>query len=485
MNSSSISALLYKLQPSFIKVKNNEILPQAIRNQFMVCLPFPNMQDEFGEIKTKTVNGIPAIMICLDSICDEDQYDIFLNFILTVQADPLKIFFGTDDFYLGEDYYITESFYRKFYRKKTFLTINNGDGIDNDDTYLMTNDIIKNKKIAINEAEMLKDPFERHKKEYFDYILPDFCTFGQDVVFNTFYYDKFMFDSNAKDFNNLEYFYRLNTLNNSVYKEEELNAFYSTFCKIILKYTDYDPETTKDVIYEKVLKFFAKNQMDETLENINLLLGDTSNSFNKPKCACGATDYNYNYLGQLPITSTSNCSTSYQTQMHNYLKEMLGDKDFYKNFFFLHYDIDGNKVYPTYIAINNGDGKDNDTVFLAINNGDGKDDDKKKIITEVDGEDYDTYITDLNLLLVNSLITLINEFLELEFTLDFDKPSSSYSGNCPKIDSSKEKDECNRKIINNYLKVLEFVKGKQIDTNQNKIKIYGQQFGELLPKLNF
>ena len=44
---------------------------------------------------------------------------------------------------------------------------------------------------------------------------------------------------------------------------------------------------------------------------------------------------------------------------------------------------------------------------------------------------------------------------------------------------------CNYNIIQNYMKILDWIFNEQIDMNVNKIKIYGGQFAELLPNLQF
>ena len=88
----------------------------------------------------------------------------------------------------------------------------------------------------------------------------------------------------------------------------------------------------------------------------------------------------------------------------------------------------------------------------------------------------------LNEELVNTLITFITEFLNLDINIitDTDNINTMF---CPSLDNSS--DSCNRSIIQNYLKVLEFVKTNTILENKNKIKVYGETFGELLPKLSF
>ena len=90
----------------------------------------------------------------------------------------------------------------------------------------------------------------------------------------------------------------------------------------------------------------------------------------------------------------------------------------------------------------------------------------------------DTYIPDP---LIDYLIELIEEFMDLGYDLSF-LNTRSYFCRCNDKSSSAASD-ANYKILENYLKVLNYVKNCEIDANINKIKVYGEDFGELLPKL--
>ena len=60
-----------------------------------------------------------------------------------------------------------------------------------------------------------------------------------------------------------------------------------------------------------------------------------------------------------------------------------------------------------------------------------------------------------------------------------------YGFGCPCPTANSINDEKNYKILDNYIKVLDFVSQCNIKPNINKIKLWGSQFGELLPKLYF
>ena len=76
-----------------------------------------------------------------------------------------------------------------------------------------------------------------------------------------------------------------------------------------------------------------------------------------------------------------------------------------------------------------------------------------------------------------------SEFINMQHILNFIK-SSSVKCECPSPVSFNE-NECNYNILKNYKKIFDWVFNEEIDSNVNKIKIFGGQFAELLPKLQF
>ena len=87
-----------------------------------------------------------------------------------------------------------------------------------------------------------------------------------------------------------------------------------------------------------------------------------------------------------------------------------------------------------------------------------------------------------NDVLIEILQLFIKEFITLDLNLDFTS-SKSYQCDCDAISLNNSSFEY--KKINNFLTILDWVNNGQIDANENKIKIYGKEFGELLPKLQF
>ena len=64
--------------------------------------------------------------------------------------------------------------------------------------------------------------------DYIDKYL--FCNYNA-YINNTY--------TNNKDISNIDYFYKMNKMNDYVYSSEELDNFYMTFCNIILENTSF------------------------------------------------------------------------------------------------------------------------------------------------------------------------------------------------------------------------------------------------------
>lgn len=212
------------------------------------------------------------------------------------------------------------------------------------------------------------------------------------------------------------------------FTDDEAKNFYVTFCKFILDKSQKKEITTQeDAIYKSVLSYFANGLTDDTAKQLNLILGSTYigdqiQSTRQYKCCNQA----------LVSSDSSNmtCSSLYDSAMKQYMIQMLGNTDFYWNWFFVH-NNEGDSV--------------------------------KKV-------------------LVNSLIRLINQFLNLNIDLSFNE--NKY--NCSYDYESDSKHIENVKIIENYKTLLSWLLVDcGLSNNKNKIKLFGNRFGSLLPKLRF
>ena len=257
-------------------------------------------------------------------------------------------------------------------------------------------------------------------------VLPDFIKYySNGAIFQNTddWYD--LFNTNNKDMANLAYFYGKNLLINNTFNDDDLNNIPKSFFRIILKHAVAQNYYTNinNQIYHMVMKYWANSGMDEVSTGINLILSSLYTTNTQTGCGCDV---------QSASTSPNNltCKDMYDEAMLKYLKQMLGDINYYNDWFFI--PVEGQCPMP-------------------------------------------------NDVMIDLLITLLTEFLASNPDLSFNKNIN----HCVCPDITTDDDACNRAIIENYIKVLRWIKNNDIDANSNKIKIYGEQFGELLPKLIF
>ena len=224
------------------------------------------------------------------------------------------------------------------------------------------------------------------------------------------------------------------------FTDEELDEFYVTFMKQILNYADIDNVDFSDnmnTIYLQVIQYFANYSNNDIVDNLDLILGtagfeyvDTNKyatGYNCQSCSTSTTLITNSLGNSMPSNYSSlSCTDKYKEAMKMWLIHMLGNYKFYNDWFFV--------------------------------------------------ENNDEY--NVNEWLIDSLLKLINEFLEKNSILNT-KGSISHC-NC---ELTTDDSQSTINILNNYIKVLNWVKECQIDQNINKIKLYGEQFGEILPSL--
>ena len=347
--------------------------PQFVKFNGNIVLP-ENVRNKY--FAYYTISGlfddegtIPAIYVELDKAC------LLFNFIQEISKDINIVLSGIDSFMLNIDYYINESLYNML----------------KNDKELSENIIILPNHLTQNGMNM----------EYFDTID------NMDEI--------------------VEYFHKQNNYKSLTFTEDELLNFYSTFCNQILKLTLFEPETTEDTIYSKVLNYFANFKSDSASVTMSMMFNNMYNNASASATACGC-----NTNSSTSSICTTSCVEYYKQAMDEYLKTMLGSDTFYYNWFYVTDPISG--------------------------------------------------IKEPNKVLINSLQTLINEFLELNINISTLKESISRCI-CPTISSTD--DSCNRGIIKNYLSILDYIELDKVEENVNKIKIHGQEFGKLLPELQF
>jgi hypothetical protein len=225
-------------------------------------------------------------------------------------------------------------------------------------------------------------------------------------------------------YNNFNYFRLKNKLLDLSYTEDELRDLCHTFFVVLddgAEVSDDDMLKTNNIIYKAIVKYYLNYQNDEALSNIALILNSNVSSTTTTTCGCQT-------LSNTPSIETS-CYDRYKMAMAQWLVTMLSDVNFYIDWMY-YKDAEGN-YYP-----NSG--------------------------------------------LITELITLLENFETADYDISFTK-KSIYNQACDYADNTTNKE--NHQIIKNYIQLLNWVLNNCIENNANKIKVLGEKFGELLPKL--
>ena len=408
------------IQPTIVKLSDSEDIPTSLHNNYMINLNIVGIkyfQENF--IIQENSNGdfimkesyqegdpVPGFAWLLEeSLSEEDVIDIPRAYIV-ISADLVEddsklkaytinglidnnVFIeGVDGFVPGKDFFINETLYR--YLRE----FNN---VEENEDVILPNYLNKNGEISENFVEL---------------------------------------DCREKDYSNIEYYYNKNKLAANTYSEEQLNDFYATFAYTILEYTQIDDETRatpKNQVYELVLKYFANHQTDATSVALNLILNTPYANLTNGNCGCTKTGCSGSNSSITGSSETQSCYDIYIAALKNYIKTMLGDTDFYNDWFT--------------ILMPNGEYITNDT-------------------------------------LIDALETLIHEFIALGYDLSNvgKKNSKAISCGCSNISYSSTADYS---VLLNYLNILDWLRNCNMQYNLNKTKIYGEKLGEIFPYLQF
>jgi len=298
-----------------------------------------------------------------------------------------------------------------------------------------------------------------------EYILNDFIV--NDITINN--------DYEAIN-NGLDYY---------IYKNNKENIdmsliynFNQSFMHIILDNTNIDLTTydALNTLYNYVINYYANGGVDNATILMNSIFNTTlETSPATSTCGCaqestcvssGASTIN---TGTETINlDTATCLDKYKAAMYQWLIKMLSDTNFYCCWM-QDEDEDGDLI-------------SNDLLIDQL--------------------------IDLLLGLINSDIDLSNlgnsntgkcgchsfskskgrhwDYVHnLKYGPDDKKTEGSSDKDCSDLDSNINAGCSIYSILNNYIKVLKWVKNNEIDENKNKIYIYGKQFAEIFPLLNF
>lgn len=256
------------------------------------------------------------------------------------------------------------------------------------------------------------------------------------------------------DDTDLHYFYFLNRLKDFNFSEDQLKNFVSTFCGIILDETTFtNIVDTKNLIYKQVLEYYRNNGNDNTSTILDLVFNNTllNTSTSSSSTCCNNLQSNNTLLSNSnslnlisTLGSTNNTTTNiscvdvYKQAMQIFLKKMLGDYQFYCDWFY------------------------------------------------ISGEN--SKLTIPNMVLIDKLKKLFEEFKDLNYALYFNDPEYSKCG-CKNNSSLNSKiqsiSDANYNILDNYYNILLYAEDCIINENKNKVKVYGENFADLFPYLYF
>ena len=267
-------------------------------------------------------------------------------------------------------------------------------------------------------------------------VMKDYVVYDLELNFsqNTDAY-KYLYDINNKDMRNLEWFYHMNNLKDYEYSREELCNIPKTFFTIINDNAMVqNSETVKNQIYDKIVKYYANGGWDDASININLILNSTiPTTLSSTKLNCGCNGRNGNGLGDETANGLTSCGDLYKNAINEWLKKMLADDEFYKDWFFT--IVGGMCPSP-------------------------------------------------NVEMIDSLVDLLTEYIDSNLGSGRFNPNRGYDifnhMNCCNDCSS---DDTYKNIILHYIEVLKAVKNNDIDANKNMIRIYGEEFAGILPYL--
>lgn len=203
--------------------------------------------------------------------------------------------------------------------------------------------------------------------------------------------------------------------------DDTLKEFYVSFVNGILNFNISKPILNTKDALYKVVLDYFSASQND--ETINKIDLVLGSTYSGQQV--NTTSSYCNCKGSSNASMTDSCATLYANAMLEHLKMMLADPEFYCSWMF-----------------------DDDNV---------KDD------------------------LIEYLKYLILRLKDKGFTL----LTNTNRFNCPCPTTTGANDEKNYKILDNYIKVLDFIHQCNIRPNINKIKQWGSQFGELLPKLYF
>ena len=266
-----------------------------------------------------------------------------------------------------------------------------------------------------------------------------------------------------KDIDNISYFIYKNSSLKNIFTEDELDNLNSTFMKLIKHYSERynNIADTIEFVYKNVIDYYTNGQYDDATILMNSIFNtQITISSNISNCGCNSQSdcisvssgtNAINTGTELVSLDTATCIEKYKAAMYQWLIKMLSDTAFYCSWMFTTVEDEDNLNVP------------NDELLDKL----------IELLTEFLNSGYD--LTSLK---------VCTSACDCGHTKKYF--SNNKTGDCADILSNVNVDNCSYyTIIENYIKVLNWVKNNQIDENKNKIYIYGKQFAEIFPLLSF
>lgn len=403
------------VQPTIIRTSNNLELPENLRNRFLLNYNvFGIKYFEQYYLLSENEDGSPYL------IMNEDNWGIELESNLEgfdKILDIPRLYIDITDKFVGGSELFRSFIYQAIMENSIYAR--GIEGFEAGKDYWL-NTTLYNYLANTNQIE----------EPNFEARMPNYLT--EHVVISKYFDD--LSHEPYKDYTNLEYYNRKNHILDFNFSEDELLDFYKNFCSLILKYTLISDElklTNNNQIYNTVLNYYANYQTDNTSNTLNLIL---NSKFAKIENTTKTCSCNSSFATTTGNQVTETCSQMYESAMFLYLKQMLGDLNFYDDWFSIHLS------------------------------------------------EYDRMVNDV---MIERIKTFINEFILLDIDLDFSDNTIIHSSFSCNHNEASNVHHRNFNVLLNYLKLLGFVYDNELIENTNKIKIYGEAFGELLPNLQF
>lgn len=417
-----MNSFLDNFQPNIVQFSDDVCIHKSCRGKYMICVNAMGIKwFEENFIKLEHIDGLIEGE-SLGPMC------IMLEDSSANKLDVPRIYIPiTEDIVSSDD--IIGTFLIKA------LTDNSvyGEGIEG---FRPGKDYYVNNTLYIwltRKTDHITEDVEALIEENDDIVLPDYLTYDRitDTVSISDYFIEL--SDEEKKTKNYKYFYNKNKVQELSFSVDELNNLPQTFFSIILEYTMIE-ESLRSVApnngYDAVMNYYKNYKSDaatillQTIFNQNIV-DDTDSTASYICNSCTNTLS----TSSSDNINTKSCYEKYKDAMNVWLEIMLADIDYYNDWFMIE---EADSKYPNYDMI-------------------------------------------------DSLIELLNASLEYGHW-PTTSTTKKYGCSCPSLDSSYTDDECNKNIIMNYIKVLEWTKKCELTQNTNKIKVYGKQFAELLEK---